>query len=366
MTEQGPERRLESLDALRGFDMFWIIGGSWIFYALHDIFQSPVTEWIRVQITHVEWEGFRFWDIIMPLFLFIVGTALPFSFAKRSALGDSRGRVLGHVMKRFVILFILGMMVQGQLLQYDLSQLHLFSNTLQSIAAGYLVASLALLYLDIRGQAALTGGLLLVFWALMAWVPVPGHGASSLTHQGNLAMYIDRLILGPFRDGTNYTWILSSLGFAATVLMGVLAGHLLRSALKPYSKVLCLAVSGVGCVLAGWLWSLAFPIIKHLWTSSFVLFSGGLCLLLLAAFFLVIDVWEKRRWAFVFKVIGMNAIAVYVATRLFDFRILSDIFVGGLERYLGSGFDFVRGLAGFAVVWLILYFMYQRRIFIKI
>ncbi len=366
MTNQSLDRRLDSLDALRGFDMFWIIGGSWIFIALHDIFQSPVTEWIRVQMTHVEWEGFRFWDIIMPLFLFIVGTAMPFSFAKRLARGTSRGKLLGHVMMRFVILFVLGMIAQGNLLQYDLSKLHLFSNTLQAIAAGYLVASLALLYLGIKGQAVLSGGFLLAFWALMAWVPVPGYGAGNLTPQGNLAMYIDRLILGPLRDGTNYTWILSSLGFAATVLMGVLAGHLLRSSLKPYRKTMWLAVYGVGCVLAGWLWDMTFPIIKHLWTSSFVLFSGGLCLLLLAAFYLVIDVWGKRQWAFVFKVIGMNAIAVYMATRLFDFRILSDIFVEGLEQYLGSGFAFVRGLAGFTVVWLILYFMYRRRIFIKI
>ena len=366
MTNQSLDRRLESLDALRGFDMFWIIGGSWIFMALHDIFQSPVTVWVRVQMTHVEWEGFRFWDIIMPLFLFIVGTAMPFSFAKRSTQRDPRRRILGHVMMRFVILFMLGMMAQGNLLQYDLSKLHLFSNTLQAIAAGYLVASLALLYLGIKGQAALSGGLLLAFWAIMAWVPVPGYRAGNLTPQGNLAMYIDQLILGPFRDGTNYTWILSILGFAATVLMGVLAGHLLRSSLKPYRKTMWLAISGVGCALAGWLWGLTFPIIKHLWTSSFVLFSGGLCLLLLAAFYLVIDVWGKRQWAFVFKVIGINAIAVYMATRLFDFRILNDIFVEGLEQYLGSGFAFVRGLTGFAVVWLILYFMYRRRIFIKI
>jgi predicted acyltransferase len=363
---QGLDQRLESLDALRGFDMFWIIGGSGIFLALHDIFGSEVTELIRTQMTHVEWAGFRFWDIIMPLFLFIVGMAMPFSFAKRSERGDSHARILGHVLKRFGILFILGMAAQGHLLQYDLSRLHLFSNTLQAIAAGYLAASLALLYLDEKKQAALTGGLLLGFWALMAWVPVPGYGAGSLTPQGNLAMHIDRLILGSFRDGTDYTWILSSLGFAATVLMGVLAGHLMRSSLKPYRKVFWLTLSGVVCVLAGLLWGLAFPIIKHLWTSSFVLLSGGLCLLLLAVFYLIIDVWGMRRWAFVFKVIGLNAIAVYMATQLFDFRILGDIFVGGLEPYLGTGFALVRGLAGFSVVWLILYFMYRRRIWIKI
>lgn len=366
MANQHLDKRLESLDALRGFDMFWIIGGYWIFFALHDIFQSPVTEWIRLQMTHVHWEGFRFWDIIMPLFLFIVGTAMPFSFAKRKDRGDPQKHILGHVFKRFVILFILGMIAQGNLLKYDLSQLHLFSNTLQAIAVGYLIASLALLFLDIKGQAVLTGSLLVSFWAHMVWIPVPEFGAGNISPEGNLAMYIDKLILGPFRDGTNYTWILSGLGFAATVLMGVLAGHVLRSALSPYRKFLCLILSGVGCVLAGWVWGLAFPVVKHLWTSSFVLFSGGLCLLLLAVFYLIIDIWGKRRWAFVFKVIGMNAIVVYMATRLFDFRILSDIFLDGLERFLGNGFPLVQAVGGFGVVWLILYFMYKQRIFIKI
>jgi predicted acyltransferase len=363
---RNPEQRLESLDALRGFDMFWIIGGSAIFLALHELFGNPATHTIQVQLSHVQWEGFRFWDLIMPLFLFIVGTAMPFSFAKRIAGGESRKRILTHVVQRFAILFVLGMVAQGNLLHYDLSRLHLFSNTLQAIAAGYLISALALLFLDIKGQAAGTGALLLVFWALMAWVPVPGYGAGVLNPEGNLAMYVDRILLGPFRDGTNYTWILSSLGFAATVLMGVLAGHLLRSSLRPYRKVFWFFVSGVGSVLAGWAWGFVFPIIKHLWTGSFVLFSGGFCLLLLAVFFLVIDVWGKRDWAFGFKVIGMNAIAVYMATRLFDFRILGNIFVGGLEKYLGSGFSLVSALAGFAVLWLILYFMYRRRIFLKI
>ena len=359
-------RRVVSLDALRGFDMFWIIGGSWIFAALYDLDQNPLTLWIRTQLTHVEWEGFRFWDIIMPLFLFIVGAAMPFSFGKRRERGDRPRKILGHALKRFVILFFLGMVAQGHLLKYDLSQLHIYCNTLQAIAAGYLAASLALLYLPRAGQGALAGFLMLLYWGLMVWVPIPQHGAGQLTPEGNLAIHIDRLLLGSFQDGTHYTWILSSLTFAATVLLGVLAGHLLRSGLTPYRKVLWLAVSGSGCLLLGWGWGWIFPIIKHLWTSSFVLYSGGMCLLLLAAFYLVIDVWGMRRWAFGFTVIGVNAIAVYTATRLFDFRIVSDIFVEGSERFWGGGYALIRGTAGFALIWLILYFMYRKRIFIKI
>ena len=358
--------RLSSLDALRGFDMFWIIGGDWIFAGLCAVSKNPLTEAMSIQLRHAKWEGFRFWDLIMPLFLFIVGAAMPFAFSKRLERGDSRKKLYLHIVKRFAILFFLGIVAQGHLLKFDLSELDLYCNTLQAIAAGYLIASLILLNFNIKWQIGLTSGLLLVFWALMAWVPVPGYGAGVLTPQGNLAIYLDKLLLGPFQDGTNYSWILSSLMFAATVMLGVFAGQLLRSRKSQWAKVAWLAGAGAGCLLMGWVWGFAFPVIKHLWTSSFVLFSGGICLLLLALFYMVIDVKGWRKWAFVFNVIGMNAISVYVATRLFDFRLVGDVFVGGLLRFIRPWDGFVRGLAGFAVIWLILYWMYSKRTFIKI
>lgn len=358
--------RLESLDVLRGFDMFWIIGGEWIFGSLHGIFKSPVTEFINTQLTHVRWEGFRFWDVIMPLFLFIVGTAMPFSFAKRLAGGDSKKKLYVHVFKRFMILFVLGMVAQGHLLEYDLSKLHIFSNTLQAIAAGYLIAALIMLNMKIKWQVSITAGMLFLFWGFMAWVPVPGHGQGSLTPDGNLAIFIDHWILGSFQDGTSYSWILSSLTFACTVLLGVFAGYILRSNISQKKNMLRLTAFGILCLVLGLVWSLVFPIIKHIWTSSFVLFSGGICILLLTLFYVVIDIWGWRKWAFVFKVIGMNAIAVYMATRLFDFRLVGNVFVGGLAVRLGAWNALIHGIAGFTVIWLILYFMYNKKIFIKI
>jgi len=356
--------RLESLDVLRGFDMFWIIGGEWIFGSLHGIFKSPVTEFIGTQLTHVRWEGFRFWDVIMPLFLFIVGAALPFSISKRLARGDSTKKLYFHIFKRFVILFILGMVAQGHLLEYDLSKLHLFSNTLQAIAVGYLIAALIMLNLRVKWQIGITAGLLFLFWGLM--VLIPGFGPRSLTPEGNLAISIDKWVLGSFQDGTTYSWILSSLAFACTVLLGVFASYILRSNISKKKNFLWLTAFGIFCAGLGLLWSLVFPIIKHIWTSSFVLFSGGLCILLLALFYLIIDVWGFRKWAFVFKVIGMNAIAVYMATRLFDFRLMGNVFIGGLAERLGAWNGLIQGLAGFTVIWLILYFLYNKKIFIKI
>ncbi|MFC2161565.1 acyltransferase family protein [Acidobacteriota bacterium] len=358
--------RLESLDALRGFDMFWIIGGDWIFGSLHDIFQSPATEFIQTQLSHVRWEGFRFWDLIMPLFLFIVGTAMPFSFSKRLDGGDSKKKLHIHVLKRFVILFILGMIAQGHLLEYDLSTLHIFSNTLQAIAAGYLIAALIMLNLRVKWQIMITPAMLLLFWGLLAWVPVSGFGTGVLTPEGNLAISIDKWILGSFQDGTTYSWILSSLTFACTVLLGVFSGYILRSDSPQKKKLVRLFVFGILCLGFGLLWSLVFPIIKHIWTSSFVLFSGGISILLLALFYLVIDIWGRKKWAFVFKVIGMNAIAVYMVTRIFDFRLMGNVFVGGLAERLGTWSNLVEGLGGFAVIWLILYFVYTKKIFIKI
>ena len=360
--------RVMSIDALRGFDMFFIIGGERIFASLHDIFNNPTTELIRTQLTHVKWEGFRFEDLIMPLFLFIVGVVMPYSFEKRRLAGQSKMRLYLHILKRTVILFVLGMVAQGNLLEFDISKLHIYSNTLQAIAAGYIIAAIIMLNLGIRWQIAVTGILLLLFWALMVLVPFPGRGADVLMPDANLAIYIDRIIFGSFIDGTDppYTWILSSMTFACTVMLGVMAGHLLRTENVGIRKVLWLLVIGTCCFVAGLAWSLFFPIIKHLWTSSFVLLSGGICFMLLALFYLVIDVLGFSKWAFGFVVIGMNAITVYMAVHIVNFRYISGVFVGGLEKYTGNWYSFIHALAGFAIVWLILWWMYRKKTFIKI
>jgi len=366
---EATRERLMSLDALRGFDMFWIIGGYWIMGGLAKGLDNLwFNKYILPQTDHVRWEGFVAWDLIMPLFLFVVGAAMPFSFARRLGPDDNKAQLYGHILYRVFILWILGMIAQGRLLDYDLSKLQLYSNTLQAIAAGYLIASLILLNLALQWQILATGGLLLAYWALLMLVPVPGHGAGQLTEQGNLAFYIDTLILGRFQDGTNppYTWILSSMTFGATVMSGALAGQLLRSDRTKTEKVVVLLISGVACVLLGWAWGQIFPIIKHIWTSSMVLYAGGWSLLLLGLFYLAIDVLEYRFLTSFFVVIGMNAIAVYMATHVFDFRVLGDIFVRNLAQWTGDWHDFVRAVAGMAILWFILYYMYRKRTFIKI
>lgn len=366
------QERLVSLDALRGFDMFWIVGGGVILSRLAEGLQNQWLDQVVMPHTkHVPWEGFVAWDLIMPLFLFVVGTAMPFSFAKRLRQGQTKTRLYLHVLFRVVVLWILGMAVQGRLLRYDLSELRLYSNTLQAIAAGYLVASILLLNLRVHWQAVVTVALLLLYWALLMLVPVPGFGAGQLTEEGNLAIYIDKLILGPYQDGTSYTWILSSMTFAATVMLGAFAGQLLRSELGKIRKTLFLLGAGVACIYLGSWWGNIFPIIKHLWTSSMVLYAGGWSLVLLGLFYLIIDVLRLRFLAFPFVVIGMNAIFAYVATSLFGwqrpvFRNIAEVFLAGLEPRLGPWYGTTIAAATFMVLWLILLGMYRKKTFVKI
>lgn len=360
-----PSQRLASIDALRGFDMFWIMGGGPFIQEFLKIFANPLPVWLDRQFDHVEWEGFVGWDLIMPLFLFVVGVSLPFSIGKRIAMGETRGQIYRKVATRSVILWILGMIAQGHLLEFDSHNLQFYSNTLQAIAAGYIISSIALVEFKIRGQAILTGGLMVAYAICLFVIPVPGIGAGHLTPEGNVAIYIDKAILGRFQDGTTYSWILTSLGFGATVLIGVLAGQLLRSGLSGIRKAQFLAGGGVACLAGGWLISFALPIIKHIWTSSMILWSGGLSLLLLALFYWLIDVKGYRRWAFPFIVIGVNAIVAYMAD-LFPWKEISTILFGGLARHFGQVGNALVAFGAFFILWSCLYYMYRNRTFIRI
>jgi predicted acyltransferase len=357
-----------SLDALLGFAMFWIVGGRAILLGLGEGWQQ--NEWfqrtILPQIQHTDWEGFTAWDLVMPLLLFALGAAMPFSFRDRLERGEGKARRYRHVLLVTVVLWVLGLAVEGRLLEYDLSALRLYSNTLQAIAAGYLISSLLLWNLRPRWQLVATAGLLVLYWDLLALVPLPGYGEARLTPNHNLALYIDKWVLGPFWDGTETTRVLTSISYAGTVMMGALAGQLLRSNLGKARKTLFLLACGVACVYLGWGWGHLFPIVKRIWTSSMALYAGGWSLILLGLFYLALDVLRLRFLGFFFVVIGGNAIAAYVAARLFDFRILGDIFVGSLAPWTGPSHEFTRAVAGLAILWLILLYLYRKQTFTRI
>ncbi len=365
------EERLISLDALRGFDMFWIIGGGALIERL-----AEATEWgwlgpVTAQLRHAEWHGFRFEDLIFPLFLFIAGVAFPFSLAKRKKLGQSDSQTHRHLLIRVLVLVFLGMVFNG-LLKCDWENMR-YASVLGRIGLGWFFAALIVMHFKPWCQVVWFAALLLGYWAAMMLIPVPGHGAGVLTEAGNLSGYIDRLLLPGKLYGGNYNpeGILSTVPAIATGLLGAFAGHLLRSNsqhLSKMKKALILVAAGVICLLVGWLWGLVFPINKKIWTSSFVLFAGGWSLLLLGVFYLIIDVWRKRRWALLFVVIGVNAIAIYMCQSGFvPLWETSKFLFGGMIGYAPeSAQPVLSALAYLLVEWFCLYLLYKKRIFLKI
>ncbi len=217
--------------------MFWIVGGRELTLAviafLCPVFPQMVKfhEIAKTQLTHPKWQGFVVWDMIMPVFLFVVGAAMPFALGKRFEQRHPLGPTYWRIARRVVALWVLGIVYQT--VEYELYGLELYSNTLQAIAVGYLVTSLALLHLSLAGQITLFAALVLSYWGLLMFVPFGEHPAGTLQQTANLARYVDERVLGVFRRHHDFTWIITSLGFAATVLLGSLAGHLLRAADRP-------------------------------------------------------------------------------------------------------------------------------------
>jgi predicted acyltransferase len=364
-TETASER-VVSIDALRGFDMFWIIGGDTffgVFFAWGGWTISPV---LHEQLVHVEWEGFRFYDLIYPLFMFLVGCVLPYSLEKYR---DRPAQAYWRVIRRTLLLVLLGMIANG-LLQFDWPNMR-WSGVLQRIGICYGAAALIYLCTRPRTQWLIAAAILLGYWALLVWVPVPGRTGGVFSMQWNLAAYLDRLllpgkILEPYYGWGDNEGILSTLPAIVTTMLGAQAGLWLKSERGPWSKVGGLVVAGLICLAVGWTWGIVFPIIKNIWTSSFVLFAAGWSLLLLALFYAVIDVWRFRKWAFVFTVIGMNAITIYFMRYWVDFDEIAAFFLGGTARLCGD-FGPVLLAAGVLVIeWLWLWFLYRHKVFLRV
>jgi predicted acyltransferase len=359
--------RIASIDALRGFDMFWITGGDALMYHLSRAVPIPLTLALAGQFRHVEWEGFHFYDLIFPLFVFIVGLVLPFSLTRRLEAGGNRRELYRHAVRRLLLLFFLGMLANG-LLDLNFPQLRILG-VLQRIAISYFFATLLVMNFKVRGQVVATALILLGYWAVMAWVPVPGFGRGNFTMQGNLAAFIDqRFLPRPFccYDFGDNEGIISNIPVIASCMLGALAGHWLRTSYSQKRKLLGLIAAGVICLGTGLLWSLAFPIIKNIWSSSFVLFAGGWSLLLLALFYGIIDMLGYKKWAFVFTVIGCNSITIYLARHFFKFRDVGLIFTHGFINYLGAWQPFVLELGSVIAGWLFLYYLYREKIFLKV
>lgn len=475
--------RLTSLDALRGFDMFWIIGGDILFKTLvhreywpkfvqnaYDAFRAhvPLGGWslrhtVTEQLSHAEWEGFRFYDLIFPLFLFMAGVALPFSLGKLRERGEPLSHLYLRVLRRGIVLFILAL-IYNRLLQFtwlrfewaDSGALNVgmvpdqirWVGVLQRIAICSMLAGfIYLMFPRPRGQFLTLAAILVGYWAILAFVPTPAEGDAAqaekaapeketaadskkpttpldeaidkafperkmppeFSKEGNLSGYIDRKVLSktgflqgrilrPYYGHGDNEGILSTLPAIGTALMGVLAAQWIRGSGTPLLKVGGLLGGGLVSLFAGWLWGFwlpvaqnlgkldpstvanldrfCFPIIKNLWTSTFVLWSGGWCLILLALFYLVIEIWRLKAWAFPFVVIGMNSITIYMAQVIIPFGTIAEFFVGkaaiggaaatGLVRLVGPSGRILSPLSTLICKWLFLLVLYKKKIFLRV
>lgn len=363
--------RVFSLDALRGFDMMWIVGADAVGSALSQFRGGPVARIAAAQLDHSPWEGIRFYDLIFPLFVFMVGVAIPYSLDKIVASGG-RGGAVRRIVLRTALLYLLGLFYYGGLAT-PLNQIRLLG-VLQRIALSYCGASLLYLWLRPRGLWAVLVGLLVGYWALMTFVPVPGFGAGDFAEGHNLANWIDAHYL-PFRkwDGDHDPeGLLSALPAVATCLLGVFAGRWMRDpGRSQQAKAGILALAGCALLAAGLLWGLQFPVIKKVWTSSFVLVAGGWSMLLLAVFYQVADVWKLRRGLQPFAWLGSNALAIYMVSNIVDFGSLSARFAGGSIATALNGLwpglgALVLAVTSIALCMLLCRFLYRRKIFLRL
>lgn len=364
--------RLQSLDILRGLTLFMLVFFGPVVSPLLKVVDAEWCMPILHQLDHEPWEGFRLWDLLMPQFLFMAGASMPFSFEKYRSQTDKRAIYL-RILRRFVLLFIVGMMVQGNLLGLDPHRIYLYSNTLQAIACGYLIASVILLNCkSIHWQVGWTVVLLLVYWVGMV---VGG----DYSQDGNFCETVDRVVLGRFRDGVywdesgvwhfadwyRYTWIWSSLTFGATVMLGCLTGEWIRRT-DVKRKSLYIVGTGVALLAVAELWSLNMPIIKHIWTSSMVLFAGGWSMILLGTIYYVVDCKGCDKGLTWLKVYGMNSITAYFLGETVNFRSVVTSLSYGLRQYLGDFYEVWITFGNFAIVYIILYIMYRSRVYLRV
>jgi predicted acyltransferase len=362
--------RVQSIDVLRGFDMFWISG---VDELVHSLALATGWTWAMAaahELSHSTWAGFTCYDLIQPLFLFIVGMTLPLAVGRRLARGQTRGQVFRRLLGRAALLVILGHFDKNGAMTLDFAHWR-FTGVLERIGAAGLAAGVIIMYARPRAQLWWVIGILGAYWALLTFVTAPGQPSPSYEQGRNIVDYLDQHIMpGRLMSGNHDAngWF-STPPVVATVLLGALAGAWLLSPRSPGRKTLGLGGAGCALLALGWVWGLRFPIIKHIWTSSYVLYAAGWSCLLMGFFYLIIDGLRWRRWAFPFLLIGMNPLVIYIliSTKWVDFPYIAKFFLG---------FSWAQATPAMAQVWqeaatilvqfAFLYWLYRRRFFWRV
>lgn len=384
-----------SLDALRGFDMFWIAGGGLIVGALERWTANPLMAAVKQQLTHVAWNGFRFYDLIFPLFVFMVGASISYS-VPRSLERSGRAATIRKILTRGVLLFLIGLFYSGGL-STPPAELRMLG-VLNRIALCYTAAALLFVFLGRRALVGVWLGLLLGYWALMGLTPIrdirldaqPMADLASAKGETNAMVLFQETqarVTGKYDPGYNLAnhldfqylpgrlydryydpeGLLSTLPAIASCLLGLFAGLFVQAPGRtPVARSLGLIGAGVASVVIGSLWGLEFPVIKKLWTSSFVLVAGGYSLVLLGMFHQVIDVWGWRTWCQPFVWVGSNALTIYLAAQILGFRRIAERLAGApAKSVFGAGADTLIALVAVLVLFAFARFLYRRQLFLR-
>lgn len=369
LAQAANSRRLLSVDTLRGIDMMMISGAGSFIVLLHGKTRLAWVDALALQFEHPAWNGFTFYDFIFPLFLFIAGISIPLSVDKSLARGMTRAQIYRKAFVRMSILIVLGIFDKNTPVTFfDWSEIR-FAGVLQRIGIAGFASTYIYLNFSFRARIILIACILLSYYALLFLVPVPNFGAGVLTIEGNLVGWIDRHFLPGRLIQKIYdeNGILTQFPALCLTVMGTLAADILRRTGTEKRKLMLLSVTGFCFLALGLLWSIHFPINKHLWSSSFILLTGGMAFLALALFYGIIDVLRFERWTFFFRVIGMNSLTIYLAYRFIDFGHTSRMIFGGLYAPVAQTWHPVcESIGALIIVWLFLYALYRRRIFIKV
>lgn len=362
-------KRLMSLDALRGFDMLFIMGFSLVVRDFCALFPGGVDSALALTMKHSAWDGLTLFDTIFPLFLFIAGVSFPFSYAKQVASNMSRRNIYMKILRRAVILVCLGL-VYNDFFKFDFENLR-FCSVLGRIGIAWSLAALLFVNFSTKTRIVISSVILVVYWILICYVPAPDVlGALPLSKEGNLVGYVDRMITpGTLLYGTfDPEGLLSALPAVVTAMLGMFTGEFVRrNDITEQKKAGYMGLASIALLAVGLVLSLVFPVNKALWSSSFVLVVGSYSLAMFALFYYVIDVRGYQKWATPFVVIGLNSITIYMAQRIIPFKSISAFFLQGFADMLPQEWSALLMRIGYlAVSWLFLYFLYKKKVFLKI
>ena len=361
------KKRILSIDVLRGYDMLWIAGGASVVTALAKALPSPVTEFLAVQVTHADWGGFHHHDLIFPLFIFLAGASWPFSLASRLSRGFSKTRITLGILRRFAILFVLGAVLFG-LLNFDLAHVR-FNSILGRVGFGWAVAALGTLHFGKKGNWAFAAFCFFGYWAASQFLPLVFSPGRNPWGDGNFMSVFDHWLGDRVPDKYGSEGFFNAFGCITSAYLGVFAGQILArdgdsGNRKTVNLFICAVVALAGSGVA---YLTGCRCVKPLWSPTYVLLAGGISFALLGALHWIVDVRGWTKWCFFFKVIGMNAITIYLLQWAWSFPTFGRKVFGGVASLLPDVWGFLLLEVSFVLLrWLVLLFLYRKKIFLRI